>query len=246
MGAYKVIISTLVRDDETYLDEWIDYHMGIGFDHIVIYDHKSKNPVLPIWGDKVSVYRTDRTDPHKPNILHNYTLKEYDTEWISLLDVDEFIVLHKHSCIVDLLEDYKLYGGLAINYVIYGSSGHIARPQGNVKDNYVMRTPNDFPQNVVAKCILQKKYTNEIFNQHGAHCTKQIITEDFKVWNGVTSTNSSRTLTRINHYYTRSLEEWRRKVNMGNKEKWQQPRKMDYIKYIDSNCIINDPILVGK
>nr|MDD5433982.1 glycosyltransferase family 92 protein [Nitrospira sp.] len=208
-------------------------------------DHKSIKPVLPIW-DNVTVYRTERTDPHQPNILHNYTLKEFDTEWISLLDVDEFIVLHKHKSIPGLLQDYKGYGGLSINYLIYGSSGHRKRPEGNVKDNYVMRTPPNFPQNIVAKCILQKKYTNEIFNQHGATTIKPIMTEDHKQWNGIASTNSSRTLCRINHYYTRSWEEWKRKVEMGNREKWQQPRDLNYFNYIDRNCTVKDEILVGR
>lgn len=241
----RAIISTIVRDDETYLDEWIDYHTKIGFDHFVIYDHKSKTPLQPKWNN-VTIYRTERRDPHHPNILHNNTLLEFKAEWISLLDCDEFIVLHKHKNILELLDNYKNFGGLAINYVMYGSSGHKTRPVGNVKDNYLWRTPFNFERNIVAKCILNTKFTQEIFNQHGAFTSKPIVTEDFKMWNGVTSTDSTRTLCRINHYYTRSFEEWKRKVEMGNREKWQQPRDIKTIEFIDRHCTVMDDILKGK
>jgi hypothetical protein len=39
------MIATMVRDDNSYLDEWVGYHLSIGFEHIVIYDHKSIVPV---------------------------------------------------------------------------------------------------------------------------------------------------------------------------------------------------------
>ncbi len=239
-----VIISTIVRDDETYIDEWIEYHSSIGFDHFVIYDHKSKIPVQPKWGKKVTVYRTERTDPHKPNILHNHTLKEHKCRWLSLLDVDEFIVLPENKNIHELLEDYKDFGGLCLNYQIYGSSGHKKRPEGNVKDNYVWCTNSWLTSNIV-KSILNTRYTISIFNQHAAHTKKPIVTEEYKIWDGQTMIATPRKRGRINHYYTRSFEEWKRKVEMGNRERWQEPRDIKTIYALDKICTIKDDILVG-
>lgn len=244
MDRHKIIISTIVRDDESYLDEWIDYHTSIGFDHFVIYDHKSKNPVLPKWGKKVTVYRCPRTDPHKPNILHNYTLQEHKCEWMSLLDVDEFIVLPENKTISELLDDYKNFGGLCLNYQIYGSSGHKKRPEGNVKDNYVWCTNSWLTSNIV-KSILQAQYTISVFNQHAAYTKKPIVTEDYKIWDAKTMISTPRKRGRINHYYTKSYEEWKRKVEMGNREKWQEPRKLETIHEIDKICTIKDDFLVG-
>ena len=51
---YKVIISAQVKDETPYLDEWVNYHLGIGIEHIVMYDNMSNPPLENIWGDKVT------------------------------------------------------------------------------------------------------------------------------------------------------------------------------------------------
>ena len=238
---YKIIISTLVRDDEDYLDEWLDYHRDIGVDHFVIYDHKSRRPVLP--RKDVTVYRVDRTDPHNPDVLHNMTLEEVKSEWISLLDVDEFIGLSKHRDLHSLLKDYRNYGGLVISYLIYGSNGHKTRPEGKVKDNYLMRTPGTYFCNRSAKCILKCSAVKKIINQHGGYTTLPVVNEKHERW--VINQNGKNThdICRLNHYYTRSFEEWKRKVDMGNRERWQVPRNINFIHEIDKNCTIYDPLL---
>jgi hypothetical protein len=239
----ETLISTIVRNDDSYLDEWIEYHSAIGFEKFVIYDHKSDVPLIPRWGDKVRVFRCDRLNPHKPDILHNFTMKTVPSKWISLLDVDEFIVLLKHKSIQELLSEFDQYGGVGINYLFYGSSKHIKRPEGLVKDNYVWRTPDSHIRNLVMKGILRCDRTKEIFNQHAGITTRPLVNQDYQVWDGKSGMNSSRSLVRINHYYTRSLQEWRTKVNMGNAEKWQVPRDINFIKELDRNCTVYDPIL---
>ena len=42
---YMSSICLLAKDEDSYLDEWITYHIGIGIDHIFIYDNGSKNPI---------------------------------------------------------------------------------------------------------------------------------------------------------------------------------------------------------
>jgi hypothetical protein len=235
-------ISTIVRNDETYLDEWIDYHFNLGFDQIIIYDHKSDIPLVPKWGDKVKVLRTERLNPHVPDILHNYTAQNYPSNWISLLDVDEFIVLFKDSNINDFLQRFKEYAGVGISYCFYGSAGHIKRPSGSVRENYSMRTPYEYPRNLIMKGILQTKYLTNIFNQHAGTTIRPLVNQDFKYWDGRCGMDSTRNLARINHYYTRSFEEWKFKVEMGNKEKWQEPRDIKFIHELDKNCTIKETL----
>ncbi len=133
------IISTMVRDDNAYLDEWVQYHLSIGFEHIVMFDHKSIVPVVNNWGDKVTLKRIDQDLPFA-EYVHKQVFREYKAQWILCMDVDEFVVLLQHNHIKELLVNYENYGGLGIPWSMYGSSGHIKIPKGSVKDNYIWRT----------------------------------------------------------------------------------------------------------
>ncbi len=75
------IISTMVRDDNFYLDEWVNYHLSIGFEHIVIYDHKSIIPVVNQWGAKVTLIRIEDELPFS-EYVHLKTFRNFKVYWI--------------------------------------------------------------------------------------------------------------------------------------------------------------------
>lgn len=78
--------------------------------------------------------------------------------WLAFIDADEFIVLHdagpslRHQ-LPSFLERYDEHGGLAINWVVFGSSGHAARPAGGVLVNYVSCLQPQQEQNAHVKVI---------------------------------------------------------------------------------------------
>ena len=54
-------------------------------------------------------------------------------EWLGFIDSDEFIYLPspQHPSMHNLLlKEFDRYSGLAVNWVVYGSSGHVQRPKG--------------------------------------------------------------------------------------------------------------------
>jgi hypothetical protein len=56
-----------------------------------------------------------------------------------------------HDDINTFLQLYASYGGLAVNWVIFGSSGHAARPRGGVLVNYHACLPDQQEQNTHVK-----------------------------------------------------------------------------------------------
>jgi predicted O-methyltransferase YrrM len=241
---YNSILSTVVRDDDRYLDEWVDYHLKLGFEHIVMYDHKSLIPVEARWGDKVTVIRKERDDVTFPDNFHNETLKNFQSNWIGLLDVDEFLISHHYSNINELLSKYEQYGGLSINWSVYGSSDHESRPEGLVKDNYVWRMPNDEPNGCQThvKTILKSEYCKYIHNPHTCQSSRDIVTEDYEVCNSAFA-NSSRTLCRINHYITRSYEDWLYKINRAIRCNLPNLYNIQGFYDINKLCTVYDDIL---
>ena len=51
------------------------------------------------------------------------------------------------------MQQYNQYGGLAINWMVFGSSGHMQRPKGGVLVNYKQCLPDQQEQNQHVKVI---------------------------------------------------------------------------------------------
>lgn len=246
---YNSIISTQVRDENEYLDEWVMYHLSIGFDHIVIYDNKSQIPVKNLWGDRVTILFEKREFESSPEYnCHNDTIRNFDANWIARIDIDEFIVLKQHSDINDLLENYKEFGGLGINWRIFGTSGHIAKPKGLVKDNYIWRMPDNCGWilnggSYQLKTIIRREFCIEVHHPHLCRSTRPLVNEDFVAYSDAW-TNSSRTKAVINHYVTKSQEEWNAKYYL-----WRNRfpfRTGQDLQDIENNCTVFDDTLKQK
>jgi hypothetical protein len=231
------MIATMVRDDNSYLDEWVGYHLSIGFEHIVIYDHKSIVPVEPKWGDKVSVNRIDIELPF-PEYLHLATFKSY---WILCMDVDEFVVLLKHKDIKDLLVNYEKFGGIGLPWSMYGSSGHIKRPEGLVKDNYTWRTV-DISTIIEVKTIANTQFYKTMNHPHFVISSRPLVNEAFEPFDGPYTT-SPRKLCKLNHYFTRSYEEWILKRNRGSGDPYVAERPMEWFWVYHNGSTVYDPVL---
>lgn len=103
----KVYIITSAKFEECYVEEWVKYHLNIGFDKIIINDNNPKDypyqlkDILKKYIDEGTVvieryydHFGHSDDPEKefPNIymwLYNKYKNEFD--WFSKLDIDEFI-----------------------------------------------------------------------------------------------------------------------------------------------------------
>ena len=51
-------ILSMIKDEQRYLDAWIEYHLNIGVDKFVLYEDYSSSPHdVSKWGDKVVLLR---------------------------------------------------------------------------------------------------------------------------------------------------------------------------------------------
>jgi hypothetical protein len=233
------LIATMVRDDGDYIDEWVKYHLLIGFEHVLIYDHKSIIPVIPKWGTKVTVKRIEAELPF-PEYIHLSTFRDFKSHWIMACDVDEFLVLLQHNDVRELLANYEHFGGLGIPWSMYGSSGHIKKPSGNVKDSYLWRTVDEGKQYV--KTIANRRYFQDMGDPHFVYSSKPLVNEAFEPFEG-SLTTSPRQLCKLNHYFTRSYEEWIFKRNRGTGFVGVPIRPMDWFWGVHTGSTVYDPVL---
>ena len=94
-----VAILMSVRDEESYIDLNIAYHLDLGFDYIFIANHCSTdytNEILASYGDDSRVIVIEEKDPvfdHAKitNKLLSYANANYKVDWFIFLDADEFL-----------------------------------------------------------------------------------------------------------------------------------------------------------
>lgn len=246
---YRAIISTQVKDEDCYLDEWIAYHLALGFEHIVIYDNESTKPLYNRWGKRVSIIPEDRQfEGSVVDNCHNDTVRNFAADWIARIDVDEFIVLKQHHNINELLAPYKEYGGLGLNWRIFGTSGHVRQPAGLVRDNYIWRMPDRCGWvlnggSFQLKTIIRREYCQQIHHPHFCISSRPLVNEDFVPYPDAW-TDSSRTKAVIHHYVTKSLEEWNKKYDL-----WRHKfglRTPKDLQDIETNCIVRDTTLTTQ
>ncbi|MBU2037085.1 glycosyltransferase family 2 protein [Patescibacteria group bacterium] len=100
-----VAILMSVRDEESYIDFNISYHLDLGFDYIFIANHCSidnTNKILDSYKDDLRVVVIEEKDPvfdHAKiaNKLLNYANVSYKIDWFIFLDADEFLSIRDKS-----------------------------------------------------------------------------------------------------------------------------------------------------
>lgn len=207
----------IVRD-EIDLEEWIAYQFVVGIEHVHIFDNESVLPVadrLSKWiaDGKVSVSRVNGR--RMQNECYTRYLTESPSRWTAFVDADEFLLPLHTDDLKSLLPEFETYGGLGCCWHVFGADGHAARPDGLVLENYTKRGPITFdiyglgkPQ---YKTIVQTRTAVSCGNPHffefqdGWGC----VNDSRKRMPGRTHGRPSARAIQLNHYMTKSLEDWR-------------------------------------
>lgn len=120
-----VCILALARDEEKFLDEWINWNLKLGFDHIFILDNNPKGKelrisnfnvtVIPYNGIEFNVFNEDQCKAY--NFALDY-IKKLNYDYISVIDIDEFLDI-KGLTIKKFIETYIVDKGLNMCEVLW-------------------------------------------------------------------------------------------------------------------------------
>ena len=166
----NVAICLIVKNETVYLDEWIDYHIALGFAPIFIYDNMLYEDIgLAMWyqmRDDIHPYVQIIRFPAAPvqKAAYNRCIRQdaKDSTFVGLFDVDEFLVLKKHDNVVDFMEEHcnEDCGQLGINWRVMSASGEERyRPLPITKRN--VNWSNLTFQDGSVKVILRPSYVTD-------------------------------------------------------------------------------------
>jgi hypothetical protein len=149
------------KDENAYLPEWLNYHLALGVDHVLIYDNNSAVPVAQAVGDyvrsgRVTVLSWAETTQGRQCRAYARCLADFgrDYRWIGFTDTDEFIVPKITTHLPTFLSAYEGYGGLALFWLCFGSNRHVRRPPGGVIRSFTRRSRPEFHANDHVKTIV--------------------------------------------------------------------------------------------
>lgn len=97
----KVAICIMIKNENMYIREWVDYHKNLGFDNIILYDNNDSNGenVYDVLSDEINngfiIYENIKDKIKYQLPCYNECLNKYhnDFDWILFIDCDEFIEL---------------------------------------------------------------------------------------------------------------------------------------------------------
>lgn len=209
---YYSSVVLLIKDENRYLNEWVNWYHSIGFDHIFIYDNGSTenvNDIVDFLDDtiknKISVIEWKGSYDNIQQDAYNHFLENYGEQcrWCLFADSDEFVNFKNGTIAVnDFLKDYEDYTEIWGYLVEYNASGQVNYEDKPVRerftetcDKYEMYYWKNFIQvNRIDKFVRHYAY----YDETKGRCFR--------------NENNNKDLFVVEHYYTKSWEEWKEKI----------------------------------
>jgi hypothetical protein len=210
---YFSAVCAIALNEEPYIDEWIKYNLLLGFQHIFIYDNSNDNNLKSKSSDHVTVIHF----PGPTKQLEAYTLfsvaYKNKCKWAAFIDCDEFIVLKKHNNISELLLEYDACSGIVLNWKMFGTSHHVKYEDEPVLSRFKYCSST---MNIHYKSIVKLSLVHSFSNPHRALTfDNKLYDLDMRLIDDDFNREGNDNIACIHHYYTKSEEEFIKKINRG-------------------------------
>ena len=253
---YELSICAIFRDDGRFLKEWVQFHIDQGVEHFWLYNNLSQDE----WYEELYPYihagmvdvidwpyeslnENDWTKIQCSSYMDCIVKNKYKSHWIAFLDTDEFLFNPEKKDLKKVFRNFKNYQGVAVHWILYGTSNIEKVPDGEMLSHLLLRAPINFECNKTMKSIVQPKYVVDCKNPHHFIYKKgSEVNENKKQIINAHSNNISVNKLRINHYTHRDLDFFY-SIKLNRRLKWGWSFE-NYIKF-DEECNVEfDDIII--
>ena len=236
---YYLSICAIIKDEGPYLNEWIEWHVKSGVEHFYLFDNCSAIPQQNFISPENIKYCTVIPFPVKdgnPQLqCYRQFLREYglDSEWVAFIDADEFIRVVDKIDLKVFLKDYEEHFALYIGWIVYNANGQLKYEKQPVRERFTNTTGyiENCPR---GKSIVRPKKIWKMGVHHPppAWFGKQnIVDEDFNPLRSIGGYKPPMNKIVIDHYFTKSWEEWQNKINKGSSDNKGFRKMMEFFYY---------------
>jgi hypothetical protein len=220
--ADTIAVCAMFKNEAPYILEWIAYHRLVGIDHFVLYDNASTDGGADLiarsgFARWVTLIDWPQRAGQIPAYSHFISNHARNFAWAAFIDLDEFVHPLEADSIPALLPRYEGFAGILLHWLVFGSSGHVARPPGLVLENYLYRVQVNAPVNGHVKSLvrtarIRAAHTNPHFVQlDGDYCNARGVPVPARALHS----QACHEVMVVNHYFTKSAADWRAKVARG-------------------------------
>lgn len=241
---YKYYCSAclIIRDDNEYLQEWLGWHIGQGIDHFYIYDHGSKEPISETVKsysedvkNKLTIHDFSGSHEFAQHEAYNDCLKRYRNEsrWIAFIDSDEMIRVKTGQTLPEFLRDYEDYAGLFMTWIMYGANGQRNKTNAYCRNRFTAVSPSKASENV-GKVIVQPAYMRYMLTHNGYTKAGFSVVDEHKREVETAQPylpDATTDLICLDHYYTKSYEEWLNKIKRGTCDPYYSRKYAEFFEY---------------
>lgn len=251
---YRFSVVVIAKNEGDYIEEWVAYYKVIGADCIFLYDNESSDGLK----DKLQKYIEEGFVIYnyieglgKQYEAYNDAIKRYGSlcKYMAFVDCDEFLMPSDPSDnVIDIIEHVfkrdKSVGALGINWYMFGSSGQTKKTDGLVMERFVERAVFDSVRNKIVKSIVNPRCVKEINHPHYPVLYKGYYTVgiDGALACGPYHEIYQEVALRVNHYYTKSREEWDKRRSL-NEVMDGSPKKHIPFETVDDNDVRDETAL---
>ena len=247
----KTALVAIGRGENRYAREWVSWHLDVGFDHIYIFDNNrlGEERFVDVLKDYIDLELVTVWDYHDKvarqkqayNKAYRHLRDEYD--WIAFFDFDEFLVMQNGNEMESMLAKATA-DVVVVNWKCYGDNGLVKYDDRPVMQRFKeplwgdLCVQYDRPENDHVKSIVRGGLRHVAFieNMH----VPQIMSGAFqtasgKKCNGYALQPYEGDVAVLNHYITKTAEEWvwrgRRGAGGRNWLTWQKTYNDRFFKY---------------
>ena len=217
-----VAVCAIGRLENRYAVEWVEHYNNLGVDKIFIYDNNRVEDgellsdvlqpyieagfveIIPFCPDSTgNIQRTAYED------CYNHHNEEY--AWIGFFDFDEFVEIQDGRSVHDLLQGFDFADVLVMNWRTMTDSGQLHYEDKPVKERFTDGTDEQFPVNRHVKSFVRTGIEGIQFKDpHCPNAPKLLVVNvhGMSVPQEPLQNQVIHNVARIDHYDTKSAEEW--------------------------------------
>lgn len=246
----------IAKNEEKYIIEWIAYNFAIGFDKVIIFSNDSTDRMCDLItqvsksDDRVALIDWPSIDGVSPQIsAYNHALSIVKSDWVTFIDIDEFIVPFRTDGIKDYLDQISdSISSVHINWRNFGSSNQQDDSYELVTQTFTKCASPDWGNNRHFKSIARVEHIFDV-HIHDIATTKGLrVLSDMKEFVTESRGLSERVAhdgIQVNHYQCKTYPEFCKRMLRGDANyasKTARDHSMDRYSMLDRNEDSDDKI----
>jgi len=219
----SLAVCAIFRNEAPYLREWLEFHLLQGVEKFYLYQNRStddwQSALKPyIERGQVDLREWPNTGPAQlPAYSDCFQRLKGQRLWLAVIDIDEFLYSPKFATVPEALATLPpAWGAIGVHWICFGASGREDYSPEPVMERFTWRPVDSFHVNTHIKSVVRMDRAVSVRGDaHYFQVQGGTFNERGGVLSGARPQGYESSLLRINHYTTKSRQEYYRRIALG-------------------------------